>query len=105
MEITAVNTIINIPPGLQARQVEPLQATAGAGEDALDAAISIATVGTSGATGEAAGVGGVSTAVGELLSALAQRLQERTETSLNVSVSINVIKANLGSLLSGSTGR
>ncbi len=101
MEITAVNTIINIPPGIQARQVEPLRATTGASEDALDSATSIATVGTTGATGEAAGVGDVSTAVGELLSALAQRLQERTETSLNVSVSINVIKANLGSLLSG----
>ena len=101
MEITAVNTIINVPSGLQARQVEPLRATTGASEDALDSAISIATVGTTGATGEAAGAGDLSAAVGELLSALAQRLQERTETSLNVSVSINVIKANLGSLLSG----
>ncbi len=101
MEITAVNTIINIPPALQSRQVEPLQGATGASEDALDSAVSIATVGMTGATGEAAGVDGISTAVGELLSALAQRLQERTETSFNVSVSINVIKANIGSLLSG----
>ncbi len=101
MEIATANTIINIPAVLQQRQVAPLRAAAGASEDALDSALAIASVGESAATGEATGVNELSAGVGELLSALAQRLQERSETTLNVSVSINVIKANIGSMLSG----
>ena len=101
MEITAVNTIINVSPVLPQRQVAPLQAAAGAGEDALDSASSLVTAGESGVTGETTGVDELAAGVSDVLSILVQRLQERTETTLDVSLSINVIKANLGSLLSG----
>jgi hypothetical protein len=100
MEIATANTIINIPSVLLQRQVEPPRPSNGASEDVLDSPLSITSVGENGATGAATSVGELSSGAAELFSVLAQRLQDRTGISIDVSVSINVIKANLGNLLS-----
>lgn len=100
MEIAAINTHINIPLGPLQRPIEPSRASTGVGEDQIDASSTPAAVGQSGATGESSERDKLSAGVGQLLSTLAQKLEQQSDLLSSGSISINVIKAGLGLQLS-----
>jgi hypothetical protein len=87
MEVTAINTILNLPPRPQTQPVGQAQRI----EERQETAEASATQ-----ENQAREVVGVETGVGELLSALAERIQGGGEGALDLTVSIDIIRANLG---------
>ena len=100
MDLTAVNTTFNIPIVPLQKPIEPLRSSTGLNEDAIDAANRTAAAESSRATGDSLTIDNLSSEARELLTMLAQKLQERTDISINLSVTVNVIKARLGLQLS-----
>lgn len=87
MEISAVNAILNLSPR------QPNESFPRLGTEQADAAREIP-ASQSGQRGEVEGLEG---SVGELLLALAQRIGEGNEGDIDLSLSISIIRANLGS--------
>ena len=100
MDLTAVNTTFNIPIGPLQKPIEPLRSSTGLSEDSIDAANRAAAAEHTSATGDSGHIDNLSSDAKELLAMLAQKLQERSDISINVSVTVNVIKARLGLQLS-----